>query len=176
MIKRASIIAALLLASVAALFSEEKNPLVTYYDSEFMNVNFNMFGGLQLAYQGQVSGTQMGISRTMKETLSKYSDTRNLVNSYFTLNLLGNTFVYGGLAAILASPFIMQQSLLSSASSSSSSSNTDLGFLTTFSTIYYVYLGGLAASMVGSFILPSSYEKLLQGVTLFNRHKISEYK
>jgi hypothetical protein len=167
---------ALLLLSVfgvAAGFSQAKRSLIDYYNSEAISINYSVFGGLQLAYQGQVSGTQFGISQTMADALRTYSDSKSLVNSYENTNRIGNVLLYGGLAAFVASPIVMYGSIFDSYSTGSSTYVDTSGGMTTF---MYLYLGGLAGMLIGSFMVPSSFEKLLQGVNSYNRHKISEFR
>lgn len=148
-------------------YGQEKSPsdLVLFYDSEFIKVNYQTFGGLSLQAQGFSSSTMMGIDANFARMLSAYPDSKASFESYRQKNFAGNVLLWGGLVASLGGAYYPLLSL-------DEYGDYDYG---TVRTGLYVALGGLVAELVGAFLLPSSFQDLLNSVNLYNRNKLKEY-
>jgi hypothetical protein len=161
-------LAALLLSASFALSGEDagsSKELLGFYDSELIKVNFQTMGGLMLTYRGQGTATTMGISGDFQKILDDYEDSGALMKRYRTKNAVGTALLFGGAAASLCAayyPFLANEGI------------DDWSYSDIRGSIY-VSLGGLVATVIGSFILPSSYQDLLNSVNCYNRNKMAEF-
>jgi hypothetical protein len=160
--------AALLLSASIALCGEDAKDakeLLGFYDTELIKVNYQTMGGLALSYKGQSTATMMGISGEFQRILGEYEDSGRLMRSYRTKNLAGNILMFGGAAASLCAayyPLLANDSI------------NDWSY-SDFRASIYISIGGLIASLVGSFILPSGYQDLFNSVNSYNRNKLAEF-
>jgi hypothetical protein len=158
--------AALFLAASIVLFGEgagSSKELLGIYDTELIKVNYQTMGGLMLSYRGQSTATTMGISGDFQKILGEYEDSGELMRKYRTKNAVGTALVFGGAAASLCAAYYP---LLANDSIADWSYSDIRGSI-------YVSLGGLIATVIGSFILPSSYQDLLNSVNCYNRDKMA---
>ena len=148
-------------------FAESSN-ILSYYDSELFKITFKFMGGLSLGYRGQTTNTNFGISKYFKDSLSVYPDTKSLIDSYSKKNLAGNIFLFGGLGLTMVGayyPLLVGDSITEYSN-----------YYDKYKTTLWLAIGGIISELIGTFLLPSSYQDLTEGVNLFNRHKIEEFK
>jgi len=155
----------LFLASVCFGDESAAKKAVSYYDGELFKVGYNLFGGLNIAYQGQSSSVFFGVPDTYKLTLAKYPDTKLLLDSYTSLNLAGNVLVWGGLAATLVGAYLPLANISATGTYDYSSYQTGL----------WIAVGGLLAELIGVFVLPASFERITNAVNIYNRHRMEDY-
>ncbi len=160
------------LASAAPVFADDRGAssgLLGFYDSELIKVSFQTFGGLTLQAQGQSSSIAMGVSGDIAAMLSRYPESKALLEGYRSKNRIGNTLLWGGLAAVLAGVyyplFSTDSSEWGTVGYSDSTMRVSVGLM----------LGGLAGELIGAFILPSSYQDLLNSVNVYNRRAVKEF-
>ena len=137
--------------------------LQRYYNSELMQWDYSMFGGLTLNFQNQNAVTLYGITEPMKNALLQYEDTSRQCRAYRGKNIAGNILTWGGLAAVAAGvciPIIGHDDI--------AVYNLDAALGT--------MIGGLAAELIGLFVLQSGQANIFNAVNSYNRHRISEYK
>lgn len=164
---------ALLMGCIApAAFCETKNVdssrIVGFYDSEMIKVNYLTFGGITLQSQGFSSGIAMGVSANIRDLLAKYPDSKAALEAYESKNRTGNILLWGGLAAVLGSAYYPILTMDPNDSPDALASK--------WKTSIYIMLGGLAAELIGAFILPSSFQELFASVNLYNRNAIKNYR
>jgi hypothetical protein len=155
------------LAAALALPALAENPLVGFYDSELVKVSYQTFGGLTLVSRGQSSSAQIGVSSVFKDILSDFRDSREAFESYASKNRLGNILIFGGLACTIGSVYYPMVS---------PDTGGIYGYGDTYRTSIYLMVGGLAAEVIGSFLVPASLQDLLNSVNLYNREKLALYK
>ena len=138
--------------------------LVRYYDAELFQWNFGMFSGLTLSYQNQNSVTSLGINASMKKALAQYRDTKKLYASYRAKTTIGQILTVGGLAAVITGvymPFFTYQ---------------DTDVCANFPLALGLIVGGIISEGIGSYVLLAGQESIFNAVSVYNRHKMSEYK
>ena len=148
-------------------FAQNSAELLQFYDNELIKVNYQTFGGMSLGIHGLSSSTQMGITKSLKEILGTYSDSKEAEQKYSKLNTIANILLWGGLAATLGGAYYPLLAL-------SNSTDTD-SYFTGYKTSVYIMLGGVVTSSIGSIMLPISLQELLRSANLYNRNKIEEY-
>ena len=158
---------------VASLAQQES--LLSYYDSELFKVNYQTFGGLVLTFQGQSSSVMFGIPENYRQSLLKYPDSQQLIESYFGLNRAGNILLWGGLAAFVVGTYMPLASLGSYTYTTYDAYGIPSTFVSSYQTAMWVMVGGLLSELVASFVLPSSFEKLTQAVNVYNRRRVQEF-
>jgi len=152
--------------------SAENNDLVNYYDSELIKISMDNSSGLSISYQGQSSGTSMGISDGLYSELQAYPDSKISIQNYKQKNKLGNILLWGGLGLSLGAAYYP---LLSTDFNQVDTSIYGYSYFEKYQTSIYLMLGGLVAEIIGSFMLPQSYQELVNSVNQYNRNKIKEY-
>lgn len=150
------------------IYGEDKSSLVSYYDSEFIKINYQTFGGLTLSAQGKFSSMSMGISSDFTNLLSAYPDSKEAMKNYKSKNLIGNVLVFGGLAATIGGLYYPILSNDTSINNGYSSNTVRTGL--------YIAFGGLVAELIGAFVLPSSFQDLFNSVNMYNRNKMNTYR
>lgn len=145
----------------------QNSDLVMYYDNELVKVNYQSFGGITLSYQGQTTGTSMGITPRFRQILSEFPDTKILVDNYVKKNTIGNVLIWGGLAASLGAAYYPTLK--------TNSEDIFTDFWENYQTSVYMILGGLVAEIIGSFVLPQSFQDLFNATNQYNRNKLKEY-
>ena len=149
----------LIILSTNLTFSQESKELLGFYDSELFQFNFDMLGGLQITYRGQTSTAKFGIPKSFIQNLDQYPDSKNYIEAYRKLNKTANVFFWTGLGAlVVVFPFsisLMNESVVEVGSS--------------------VAFGGMVSIIVGAFLYPASYNKLLLSVNTYNRKKLQEF-
>jgi hypothetical protein len=164
--KVTAVMVVLLLAAVGSFAqSSSTKQAVSYYDAELFKVGYNLFGGLNVGYQGQSSSILFGVPETYRLAFSKYPDTKLLLDSYSSLDLAGNILIWGGLAATLVGAYLPLASVSSTSGYNYSS----------YQTAIWIAVGGLIAELIGAFVLPASFERLINAVNTYNRHRMEEY-
>jgi hypothetical protein len=163
--KKMLLAAIAILACAVGLGAEGNKDLLGFYDTELIKVNFQTMGGLTLSFQGQSTATRMGISGKFQDILGEYEDSAELMRKYRTKNMVGNALMFGGMLASLGGAYypILANDSINGLSYSD------------FRSGLWLCIAGLAAATAGSFILPSSYQDLLNSVNSYNRSKMTEY-
>jgi len=147
--------------------SEPNSNLSNFYDAELFHWSYNMWRGLSLNYLNQSSSTAFSINKSMQNALLQYPDSGQEYRSYRWKSIVGNVFLWGGLA-LAYSAFIPLYS------------GTDMSNNDVFDRNEKIALGlscsGLASVIVGSFFSTSGQENIYNAVNIFNRNKIREYR
>jgi len=101
--RKTAVLVALILLAAGAYSEEDK--FTSFYDTELIKINYQSYGGLTLTYQGQSSGTMIGISPYIETLLSSYPDSKVSLESFKRKNSTGNILLYGGLGLILGAAY-----------------------------------------------------------------------
>jgi len=144
----------------------QNEQLLQYYDKEAILINYGTFGGIKLYNQGQISSINFGISKSFSEKLEKFPESKVTFEGYRTKNTIGNVCLFGGLGGILGGEYYCMTAF------DKTSFNSGLN---TYMTGYGIMLGGLVMSIIGSFILPSSYSDLFNSINSYNRNIIKNF-
>jgi hypothetical protein len=145
--------------------SQTNNNLLSYYDTEFFQWNYSMFGGLTLNFQNQSAVTAFGLKGVMKNAFSQYEDTNQRYRSYRGKTIAGNVLIWGGMTTALAGLYVPI---------SSNMRNGD--YDNNFKIGVGVMLGGVVAELIGIFVLQSGQEDIFDAVSLYNRNRMGDYK
>jgi hypothetical protein len=159
-------LAIICLAFPAFADNSTSKDFLNFYNAQLFTIGYTTFGGPQLNYQSQSSSLRFGIPETFKTALDRYPDTKALEESYHSLDLTGNVLVFGGAGIALVGAFLPLFD----------TNYVNYGIV---SNTEYVgiglFFGGLVMDIIGAILLPASYEKLMNGVNLYNRHEIENY-
>jgi hypothetical protein len=145
--------------------AQTNNNLSFYYDAELFQWSYSAFGGLTLNFKNQSSLTTFGIKDAMKNVLGNYEDTNQRYRSYRDKTIAGNILVWSGLATVLAGAYMP---LFGKWDWAAYENNARIGL--------GIALGGLVTEIIGVYVLQSGQEKIFDAVSLYNRHRIEEYK
>ncbi len=165
--RKITLIATFLLSTILqeSLLAQTNQSILSYYDSELIQIGYNTFSGITLSHRNQLATTQFGIPQYFKDMFLSFEDTKNLVQSYSRLNLLSNILIYSGLAILILGEFVIFDSF-------DAYGDIDQNFPIGIA----ISIGGFVSLVTGSFILPASAQKLITAVNSYNRHKIEEYE
>jgi hypothetical protein len=173
----AAIVYVALMLSAATMNAQGKDSLLSYYDTQTIRISYQSFGGLVLNYQGETYTIAMGLSANMRDVLSGYQDTKQLLDGYTGANLAGNILIFGGLGLTVGAAAVPLVTIATTTGNMQYTLASRTAALTTAYTIGAVAGGiGLLCEIIGAFILPSSFQQLTQSVNIYNRHKIEEYQ
>lgn len=139
------------------------NDLLSFYDNELFTWEYK-FNNFNLNYKNQTSVIAFGINSIMADALKKYPDTAQYYNSYRRTNIAGNILLWGGFSTAIGG-ILLSPVFLFGVNDRELGRNLTIGFI----------LSGFVAELMGVFILPSGYKALVEGINIYNRHKIEEY-
>lgn len=139
--------------------AQDNNELIQYYDSSVVTASYS-FGGMSLSHQGHSSSTWLGVSKSMKNVLGHYEDSKKLCQNYQNYNAFGNVLMLGGLAATLVGQSYLQNGVLTK--------KYDQGL--------QLVLVGTLSELIGAFVLMKGYSELMKSVNAHNRNRMSDYK
>jgi hypothetical protein len=109
-----------------------------------------------------------GVSPAVKEALFSYPDSKDYTISYTKLNISGNILMLGGLVVMSASVFV--PIIIDDWSTTNGEPSLSLKIM------LGGFIGSYVSVLTGSFLTASAQKKSFQGINIYNRHKISEYK
>ncbi len=151
--------------SAGGLPAEEQNKFLSYYDTETVRLNYDWFSGLTVSYRGTSYGTFFGLDPVVKKTLVSDPDAQRYIDTYSSLNLAGNVLYWGGFAVAVVGEAVVLPSLLRPYGATGE--NVTISLITG--------VGGLAAALIGAFLIPAALDSLVKGVNTYNRNKIKAY-
>lgn len=159
--KRLLLVPALITALALPIRADERSELLRLYDDDFVRIQYNMLGGLQLGYRNYTFSVTYGLDSRLMDLLSGDADAQRYLDSYRSQNTGGHVLVWGGLALMLVGPLLLVPMI----------ADTDYDQLSYMPLVSFgISTGALAAEIIGTFMLGSSYENLVKGVNLYNRN------
>ena len=169
--KNKNLILILLLFCLSNLINAQDNEdLVSYYDSEIIKINYNLWGGLGFTFQGRNISPFFGINSDFKKTLSMDPDVKKYIDDYSFQNTTGHVLLWGGTATMLLSPLLLVLF---------NNSFNNFNFPSETQPYYYpvitVAIIGAISVYISPFFFIGSYENLINGVNVYNRNNWKKY-
>jgi len=141
--------------------------LLEYYDSEFVTVNYQNFGGFSFVHGGVAYSAVFGLQQPLRDIIASNARTAPLVEKHVKNMRTGWICYASGLLAILGATYLV---------TAIPSDLTYERLVRRYGLVIGLSGGGTIFSIAGLLFMNSGYSSLFSAVNIYNRDKIRQYE
>jgi len=159
-----SLISILLFLALTGAYAQS---LLEYYDSNFVTVNYQNFGGFSLVHGGVAYSAIFGLQQPLRDTIASDPRAAPLVEKHVKNMRTGWICYASGLLTILGATYLV---------TTIPSDLTYENLVRRYGWVIGLSGGGTIVSIAGLLFMNAGYSSLFSAVNIYNRDKIREYR